>query len=262
MTKPILIQQIEDIVNNINTLNNKKIDSVELVDNNLIFKSGKKQIASINMNLNSFITLEQLEEIKPTLKGEKGDQGQIGEPGPKGEQGLPGEKGEPGTTDYNNLVNLPNLNKYYEFDMSLQAIGDANQFRVNGYRKTSIDTLNLPTGMQQWGVIQCVVENAELDNEAVFQIYYPIDGEYRGRMYQRSRVAGSWTEWKMLSTFSGNYNDLTNKPSIPSIPPSLPANGGNADTVGGYNIWVGTQSEYEQIGEMIDINTLYFIKEA
>lgn len=30
---------------------------------------------------------------------------------------------------------------------------------------------------------------------------------------------------------SGSYNDLSNKPTIPTIPTSLPANGGNADTV-------------------------------
>ncbi len=30
---------------------------------------------------------------------------------------------------------------------------------------------------------------------------------------------------------SGSYNDLANKPTIPTIPASLPANGGNADTV-------------------------------
>lgn len=30
---------------------------------------------------------------------------------------------------------------------------------------------------------------------------------------------------------SGNYNDLSNTPTIPTIPTSLPANGGNADTV-------------------------------
>lgn len=32
---------------------------------------------------------------------------------------------------------------------------------------------------------------------------------------------------------SGDYNDLSNKPTIPSVPTSLPANGGNADTVDG-----------------------------
>lgn len=32
---------------------------------------------------------------------------------------------------------------------------------------------------------------------------------------------------------SGSYNDLSNKPTIPTIPSSLPANGGNADTVDG-----------------------------
>lgn len=32
---------------------------------------------------------------------------------------------------------------------------------------------------------------------------------------------------------TGSYNDLANKPTIPTVPQSLPANGGNADTVGG-----------------------------
>lgn len=39
---------------------------------------------------------------------------------------------------------------------------------------------------------------------------------------------------------SGNYNDLSNKPTIPTIPTSLPANGGNADTVDGYHIVVSS----------------------
>jgi hypothetical protein len=39
---------------------------------------------------------------------------------------------------------------------------------------------------------------------------------------------------------SGDYDDLTNKPTIPTIPSSLPANGGNADTVDGYHIRTGT----------------------
>ena len=61
--------------------------------------------------------------------------------------------------------------------------------------------------------------------------------------------------------FSGNYNDLTNKPTIPTIPNSLPANGGNADTVNGFSIWSGTQAEYDAISSK-DANTIYLIKEG
>lgn len=61
-------------------------------------------------------------------------------------------------------------------------------------------------------------------------------------------------EWDNKSAFSGNYNDLTNKPT------SLPANGGNASTVGGYSLWVGTQVQYDAIATKSD-TTIYIIKE-
>ena len=60
---------------------------------------------------------------------------------------------------------------------------------------------------------------------------------------------------------SGSYNDLSNKPTIPTIPSSLPANGGNAATVGGYTIWTGTQAQYNAIGNKSS-TTIYFIKEG
>ena len=79
--------------------------------------------------------------------------------------------------------------------------------------------------------------------------------------------------------FSKDYNDLTNKPTIPtstsqltndsnyatvsqipSIPTSLPANGGNSDTVNGFSIWSGTQAEYDSIGTKSD-TTIYLIRE-
>ncbi len=43
------------------------------------------------------------------------------------------------------------------------------------------------------------------------------------------------------------------------IPTSLPANGGNADTVSGYTIWIGTQAEYDAISSK-NSTTIYFIK--
>lgn len=63
------------------------------------------------------------------------------------------------------------------------------------------------------------------------------------------------------STFSGSYNDLTNKPTIPTIPSSLPANGGNADTVDNFHIWQGTQAEYDAITTK-NSNTIYLVKEG
>ena len=41
---------------------------------------------------------------------------------------------------------------------------------------------------------------------------------------------------------SGSYNDLSNKPTIPTIPSSLPANGGNADTVDSKHIVVSSSA--------------------
>ena len=45
------------------------------------------------------------------------------------------------------------------------------------------------------------------------------------------------------------------------IPTRLPANGGNATTVGGYGIWVGTQEEYDALDENAKKDVLCFIKE-
>lgn len=53
----------------------------------------------------------------------------------------------------------------------------------------------------------------------------------------------------------------TNKADKSSIPTSLPANGGNSNTVGGFSIWVGTQSEYDAISTKSS-TTLYFIREV
>ena len=45
------------------------------------------------------------------------------------------------------------------------------------------------------------------------------------------------------------------------IPTSLPANGGNADTIDNYHIWTGTQAELDAITTR-DANTVYIVKEG
>lgn len=56
-----------------------------------------------------------------------------------------------------------------------------------------------------------------------------IPGEYT---HPENHPASMVTGLATVAT-TGNYDDLNGKPTIPTIPTSLPANGGNADTVGG-----------------------------
>lgn len=46
---------------------------------------------------------------------------------------------------------------------------------------------------------------------------------------------------KANSNHTHNYSELTNKPTIPTIPSKLPADGGNADTVDGIHIVVSRE---------------------
>ena len=146
-------------------------------------------------------------------------------------------------------------NKSIPFEDSY--VDNANNWLTNGYTKTSTSTSNLPsvcTGSDRWGVLFFLAENST--NRTGTQMYFPIDGTYQGRIFTRSVKNGnSFSSWFLLSTFDGNYNNLTNKPT------SLPANGGNANTVGGYSLWVGTQAQYDAITTKSD-TTVYIIKEA
>ena len=145
-------------------------------------------------------------------------------------------------------------NKAIPFEDS--AVGNANSWLTNGYTKTSTSTSNLPsvcTGSDKWGVLFFLAENST--NRTGTQMYFPIDGTYKGRIFTRSVTNGTaFSLWFLLSTFDGNYNNLTNKPA------SLPANGGNASTIGGYSLWVGTQAQYNAIATKSD-TTVYIIKE-
>lgn len=113
-------------------------------------------------------------------------------------------------------------------------VSDANTFITNGYKKTTPTTTNLPTDMANWGIIQCVMEN--LSSGTGTQLYYITAGTYKGYMYVRSVENKGWGQWYKISTFSGSYNDLTDKPTI-SSDYTLPI--ATATTLGGIKVGTG-----------------------
>lgn len=58
---------------------------------------------------------------------------------------------------------------------------------------------------------------------------------------------------KADKTHSHSYTDLSNKPTIPTIPSSLPANGGNADTVDNKHIVVSSSTPTKNDTSIITI---------
>ena len=96
-------------------------------------------------------------------------------------------------------------------------VSDCNTWLTNGYTKTNTSTTNHPsvcTGSDRWGVLFFISENASQGTGT--QMYFPIDGTYAGRIFTRTVVRTTPGAWSLLSTFSGSYRDLADKPSIPS----------------------------------------------
>ena len=116
-------------------------------------------------------------------------------------------------------------NKSIPFENSY--VDNCNSWLTNGYTKTSTSTTNHPsvcTGTDRWGVLFYISENTA--NRTGTQMYFPIDGTYAGRIFTRMILRGNPSEWNLVSTFNGDYNSLTNTPTIPPAythPDSHPA---------------------------------------
>lgn len=84
---------------------------------------------------------------------------------------------------------------------STDRVSDANNFTTIGYALTSasIPTANLPsvcTGSDRWGVLFWIEENAAF--HAGTQMYFPIDGTYKGRIFYRSSGNATWSAWELI----------------------------------------------------------------
>ena len=60
------------------------------------------------------------------------------------------------------------------------------------------------------------------------------------------------------SQYLTSHQDISNLALKSDIPTTLPANGGNADTIDNFHIWKGTQAQYNAISSK-DSNTIYII---
>jgi hypothetical protein len=99
---------------------------------------------------------------------------------------------------------------------------------------------NQPVDTSYWGLLVLKSDNGSYIEQLAIQ-------EEHGAVYVRCCSGSRWTEWKRMD--SGDWDSIQNKPSFSSVaysgnygdlvgaPTSLPANGGNADSVGGWEFY-------------------------
>lgn len=107
-------------------------------------------------------------------------------------------------SDLTSDVYLPFVDSY---------VSDCNAWLTNGYTKVSKNTSrNWPaecTGNDRWGILFFIAENVEQGTGT--QMYFPIDGTYKGRIFVRSL-----TNLKSNYTSIGTWNMLAIKSDIPA----------------------------------------------
>ena len=128
------------------------------------------------------------------------------------------------TPDSNGVITLPNVessggssgtidtSNFISFNNTY--VSDCNIHYINGYAKTNKQTQHLPNGCSNnsnsWGIIFCLLENEE--NGTGTQMYFPIDGNYKGNIFVRSvknlkTTSPFASSWKLLS-FDSSYSDV------------------------------------------------------
>ena len=170
---------------------------------------------------------------KSELTGARGPQGPVGPQGPQGPQGLQGSDGLTTQirvngntyTQTNGLITLPdyptstggsgsgtiNTSNFITFNNNY--VTDCNLHYINGYTKTDPSTAHLPRGCTSssaWGILFCLLENSE--NGTGTQMFFPIDGTYKGRIFVRSvkdlktshPATASWQLLALDTSFNGD----------------------------------------------------------
>ena len=168
------------------------------------------------------------------VKGDKGDKGDRGERGLQGIQGERGEQGEPGVAGANG-----------------QDGEDGATFTP------SVDAEGNLSWTNDKGLVNPITVNIKGERGATGE--QGIQGE-RGATGAKGQD-GLTTAISVNGNTYNHSNGTITLPNYPTVPNSLPANGGNADTIDHLHIWKGTQAQFDAIRTK-DANTIYLIKEG
>ena len=228
----------------LNTFNSKVVD----VDNAINSIPSKEELKGDKGDKGDAFaykdfTSQQLEALRGP-QGLQGPQGLKGDKGDTGEQGVQGIAGKDGLTTsirvnnqtythLNGIITIPNYpsteglaTKDY-VNQEINKIDVTNQ--LTGYAKKS----ELPTKISQLtddkGYITSIpseyITETELNSKGYLTQHQNISHlALKTELHNHSNksvldniTSTKVTEWNNKSTFSGDYNDLTNKPSIPTV---------------------------------------------
>ena len=174
------------------------------------------------------------------FKGEKGDKG---EPGPKGDDGAPGE---PGTTDYNELQNKPTIpsktsDLVNDSDfVNSSDLSNKQDKLIAGANITIENNVISSTGGSSSGGTTDYTELANKPkingvtlsgNKTLSELNIQEKGNYLEIESDPVYTADKPNIALKAELFSKNYNDLTNKPNIPTKVSDLTNDSGFIDSI-------------------------------
>ena len=194
-------------------------------------------------------------------KGDKGDKGDTGERGPQGIQGVQGAKGETGdkgdkgdkgdtgsqgsagadakingvntlTIEAGDNITLDQEGNTLTINSTGGGSGGTSDYtdltnkpKINNVELNGNKTLN-DLGIQPAGNYalesEIPTKTSDLTNDSGFITGY-IETDPTVPSHVKNITQANITSWNNKSDFSGNYNDLTNKPTIPVIPTNVSA---------------------------------------
>lgn len=205
--------KLEDIETIITSTNNSLDILTGTKDTTEVIDSMNEIIAFLNQYKNTDSLASILQALQQTIKSWVQDQNYLSGNG----EGL---SAVATSGSYNDLLDKPTIptrisdltsDKYLPFVDSY--VSDCNAWLTNGYTKVSQNaSRNWPaecTGTDRWGILFFIAENVEQGTGT--QMYFPIDGTYKGRIFTRSL-----TNMKSNNTSIGTWNLLAIKSDIPA----------------------------------------------